>query len=58
MFRWVFSDESHYSEPAVIRNIAVSSLWTIANFQIKTKGNETKSTKMAETAQKFSSKNV
>ena len=58
MFRWVFSDESHYSEPAVIRNIAVSSLWTIANFQIKTKGNETKSTKMAETAQKFSSNNV
>ena len=31
---------------------------TIANFQIKTKGNETKSTKMAETAQKFSSNNV
>ena len=28
-----------------------ASLWTIANFQIKTKGNETKSTKMAETAQ-------
>ena len=53
MFRWVSSDESHYSEPAVIRNLAVSSLWTIANFQIKTKGNETKSTKMAKTAQKF-----
>lgn len=58
MFRWVSSDERHYSEPAVIRNIAVSSLWTIAYFQIKTKGNETKSTKMAETAQKFSSNNV
>ena len=58
MFRWVSSDGRHYSEPAVIRNIAVSSLWTIAYFQIKTKGNETKSTKMAETTQKFSSNNV
>lgn len=37
MFRWVSSDESHYSEPAVIRNIAVSSLWRSPIFKLKRK---------------------